>query len=317
MKSYGLVKDIQIDRSVWGRYRVKRQDCGGAYDTHAVHDFTEKRGKNEGVSTGEGVVWYVESEGIVYRRTNYTKNGQGIFTTGPTGPDGENPILEKSRAAIEINRMAILVDRAAVTTLGTTASRFNSRCQVIGDSNSLSGINFYGSSPNLPDGNGSISVPTGVPRTALNTNPSLTPERVFSVSKSELKSLSDSIYTNVASIPDKIPLSITYLDGNGTGTFTFDFNKPLVGGGIIFVDGNVNLQDGSNSLFSGVVYVTGTLTVGVNNTLSGAIIANRVDCNPGTGGTSSISYTHNYVNDIRQILGTYRENSMSYKTANG
>jgi len=319
-ESYGLVKDIQIDRNIWGRYRIKRQvgcapDASFVYDPHAVHDLTKKRGKNEGSPTdpGEGVVWYIESEGIVYRRTNYAKNGDGVFTTGPTGPDGENPILEKSRAAVEINRMAILVDRAAATTLGNTASRFNSRCQIIGDSNAQSGVNYYGSSPNLPDGNGAISVLSGGPKVYYNTAPSLTPERVFSVSKSELKSLSDSIYDSTNEVPDKIPTSITYFQGN----FDFDFDKPLVGAGILFVDGDLRLRDGSNSLFSGVLYVTGTLTVGVNNTLSGAVIAGRIDCNPGSGGTSSISYTHNYINDIRQILGTYRENSMSYKTANG
>ena len=60
--------------------------------------------------------------------------------------------------------------------------------------------------------------------------------------------------------------------------------------------------------------MTGRLTIGVNNALSGAVIADRVTCNPGSGGTSSISYTHNYINEIRQVLGTYRENSMSYKS---
>lgn len=317
-ESYGLVKDIQIDRSTWGRYRIKRQtDCSpAAQDPHAVHDFTVERGKNEDASagTGEGVVWYIESEGIIYRRTNYTKNADGIFATGPT-ESGENPILERSRAAIEINRMAILVDRAAVTTLSSSngSSRFNSRCQILGDSSALSGINYYGGSPSLPNGTGSISVLSGGPLTYNNPNPKLSPERVFSVSKSELKSLSDSIYNNVAEVPEKIPMSIVYMEGN----FNFTFDKPLVGSGITFVDGNLTLADGSNSLFSGVLYVTGRLTVGVNNTLSGAVIANEVRCEPGSGGTSSISYTGNYINDIRQILGTYRENSMSYKTANG
>lgn len=318
-ESYGLVKDIQIDRSIWGRYRVKRQvPCSpAAQDPHAVHDFTVERGKNEDASatSGEGVVWYIESEGIVYRRTNYTKDADGVFTTGPTGPEGENPILDRSRAAIEINRMAILVDRAAATTLSSSnnSSRFNSRCQVLGDSNALSGINYYGGSPSLPDGNGAISVLSGGPKTYNNPNPKLTPERVFSVSKAELKSLSDSIYESVVEMPDKIPMSIVYMQGN----FTFNYDKPFVGSGIAFVDGNLNLQDGSNSLYSGVLYVTGRLTVGVNNTLSGAVIANEIRCEPGSGGTSSISYTHNYINDIRQILGTYRENSMSYKTSNG
>ncbi len=319
-ESYGLVKDIQIDRNIWGRYRIKRQiDCNpAAQDPHAVHDFTVKRGKNEDIAglSGEGVVWYIESEGIVYRRTNFTRDADGIFTTGPTGPDGENPTLERSRAAVEINRMAILVDRAAATTLSSSnnASRFNANCQVLGDSGALSGINYYGGSPSLPNGTGSISVLSGGPLVYSNPDPKLTPERVFSVSKAELKSLSDSIYNSVAAVPDKIPMSITYMEGTN---FNFTFDKPLVGSGILFVDGNLNLQDGSNSLFSGVLYVTGRLTVGVNNTLSGAIIANEIRCEPGSGGTSSISYTHNYINDIRQILGTYRENSMSYKTSNG
>lgn len=313
-ESYGLVKDVQIDRSIWGRYRVKRQHCSDDYDPHAVHDFTKKRGKNEGdaTSSGEGVVWYIESEGVVYRRTDFSKDANGVFTTGPTDADGVNPILDRSRAAVEINRMAILVDRAAVTTLSNAgnSSSFNGRCQIIGDSNAQSGINYYGASPNLPNGTGEISVLSGGPRVYYNPDIPPSPERVFSVSKAELKALSDTIHEDESTIKGQIPMSITYFDGD----FTFDFDQPLLGRGILFVDGDLTLEDGSNSLFSGVLYVTGRLTIGVNNALSGAVIADRVTCNPGSGGTSSISYTHNYINEIRQVLGTYRENSMSYKS---
>ena len=53
----------------WGRYEVKRQTnpANAPYDPHAVHDITSQR-LYAGEQNGEGLVWYIESKGYVYKR---------------------------------------------------------------------------------------------------------------------------------------------------------------------------------------------------------------------------------------------------------
>lgn len=314
--NFGLVKDFQIDRHRWGRFRIRRQPCPTdagytGYLPEAVHDYTRKRGKNEGSLSGEGVVWLLQSEGIVYRRQDYSKNADGVFLKGPE--DAPNAVLERSQAAVEIQRLALNVERAPLSIYGDASgevSQFNTRCKLNGDTNTYAGISYFG---NAPTGSFAFSLPTGATQ-IQNLAQTMTPERVFSVSKNGMKGLADNVYQSVTEMPERLPFSITYLDG---GTFVFSNTHPLTGAGVLFVDGDLTLQDNSNSLFSGLVYVTGHLRIGVNNSLSGAVIARRATCTPGSGGQSEIAYTHNFMNEVRLKLGTYRENNFTFIASRG
>lgn len=310
----GIVRDYQVKGNIYGRYILKKQDCSAPEDPHAVRDITASKGKSlsnppptfidtgsgQTKIRGEGVVWYLESEGILYERNDFTKSGH-VFTTSPSDPP--NRVLSKAVASVEIMQLALNVDTAPLTLFSTSGSHtFNNRCRLVGGSEASAGVYYNGVNPNLA----SVQLsPTGltpkIPRTPVS------PESVFAVSEAELRGMADNIYTSLAQLPERLKFSITFLDGN----FTFTNAKPLLGGGLLYVNGNLTLSDNANSLFSGVMYVDGTLTLGKDNSLSGAVIAKNVTCNPGSG-QAVFEYNQNLVSTVRQKLALYRENNLTH-----
>jgi hypothetical protein len=120
--------------------------------------------------------------------------------------------------------------------------------------------------------------------------------------------MSDNIYTNINQIPDNLKFSITFLEGD----FTFTNARPLTGGGLLYVTGNLTLNDNANSLFSGVIFVNGRLTIGKDNSLSGAVLARNVTCAP-SAGQAVFEYNSSLVTTVRQRLALYRENNLTYQ----
>lgn len=314
--SVGLVKDIPIKDNIYGRYIVKRQTCPSPIpsswqpDPHAAHDITLSKGKSticptgpctnpDGTVKGEGAVWYLESQGTVYVRNNFTKNADGVFTTAPDTPP--NRILRKASASLEISQLTVFPPGAAPLILtGTGTDNLNANCQIYGGTASV-GIIYNGTVP----GNGFTIFPSTLNKRQNNT-PAINTNSVFSVSTSELRGMSDNVYTTLTQVPNPIKFSITFLEGN----FTFTNARPLVGGGLLYVNGNLTLNDAANSLFSGVIYVNGHLTIGRDNQLSGVVFAKDIDCNPGTP-KAVIEYNSNLITTVRQKLALYRENNLT------
>lgn len=313
--SIGIVRDIQIKDSVYGRYVVKRQACPGADDPHAAHDITLSKGKSticpgvyctnmDGTVKGEGAVWYLESQATVYIRNNYSKDADGVFTTGPQDPP--NRILRQGGGSIEISQLTVQPPGDAPLILtGTGSDNFNSNCSIRAGSSgttATSAIMYNGTNPNVTN----LSVlPTGLTKKASSSQ-AITTNSVFSVSTSELRGMSDNVYTSLSQVPSSIKFSITFLEGN----FTFTNAAPLNGGGLLYVNGNLTLNDASNSTFSGVIFVNGHLTIGRDNQLSGIVFAKDVNCNPGSP-RAVVEYNPNLVTTVRQKLALYRENNLT------
>lgn len=306
----GLVKDIRLSGSLYGRYVVKRQGCSTTVDPHAAHDYSEEKGKG---ANGDGLIWYMESQGILYQRNSWSKTN-GKFNDGPD--QGGNIILQKSSAAVEIQRLKIdprpFPISLSKASGSASSSNVNSRCNIMADQTGTSGgVYTYNATVN---GSATCSLPTTgacVPAApAPQAHQSV--DLVFGVTQVELKALADYIYSNVSNIPKKLAPGIHYLEGGGTGTFTFNSSKPLTGSGVLFVNGNLTLSDGASSSFNGVVYVTGTLTVGNGNSLGGATVAQSLQCSPGNG-VAVIEYSSKVVQQIKNTLGLYRENALTFR----
>lgn len=311
----GIVKDYQVKGNLYGRYILRKQNCNTAENPHAVRDITASKGKStsnppptfidsgSGLTKikGEGIVWYLESEGILYERKNFTKTGS-VFTTGPADPP--NRILSRATASVEISQLALNIDTAPLTVFATTGTHnFGSRCRLVGGNTASAGVYYNGLNPNVTSAQ---FTPAGLTK-KIPKGSAITTESVFSVSEAELRGMSDNIYTSLTQIPERLTFSITFLDGN----FTFTNTKPLIGGGLLYVNGNLDLSDNANSLFSGVIFVDGTLTLGKDNSLSGAVIAKNVTCNPGAG-QAVFEYNGNLVSSVRQRLALYRENNLTH-----
>lgn len=330
--STGLVKDLRLDpgRNIYGRYILRKQACKPAggdytlndpeYDKLAVHDITDYRGKG---LKGEGLAWHLVSQGIIYQRNNLTKDANGVFTTGPE--DAPNRILDKATVEIDINRMNLAKPFAPITVTapfnGTTIqSQFNTNCKVVGRNATSTVIYSSQGGGSNPSGNPECqyedcSGGNDQKHDRIDGTDPMSIEEVFAVSKDEIRSVADYIYTSrddleAAHYQDslgrsKLPMALYYLDGN----FTFDNNHVLQGNGILFVDGNLTLNADSFT-FTGVVYVTGQLTMKDNNEISGAAFGNRVICQPGT--KASFEYNEGILETVRDTLALYRESTLSY-----
>lgn len=311
----GIVKDIPINNNVYGRYILRRQqDCNDPELPNTVKDISAKRGKNNGLNNapnivggdirGDGNVWYLESEGVVYRRQDKSKDVNGIYVKGPEDPP--NKVISRASASVEIVRLSVNVDPAPLMLFGTTGTNhnFGSNCNISGtDSlgNAAQAVYYNGLVPNVSAATRSPSSLGRASRSPISV------ENVFSVTQDELRGTADNVYSTLTQVPEKIGFSITYLDGN----FTFTPTKPLFGGGLIYVNGDLNLQAGSQSIFSGVIYVNGTLTISRDNTLSGVVIARRIDCSPGSG-RANIEFNRSLITSVTQRLALYRENNLSH-----
>ncbi len=316
--SVGIVKDMQIKGNIYGRYILRKQNCAVAEDSHAVRDITHAKGKSpspvptfldSGTATnklkGLGFVWYLESEGILYERNNFTQSN-GVYTTAPHQPP--NRILRRATAGVEISQLGLATDTAPVTVYGNGVSHtFGSRLRLVGGPGTSAGVYWNSSNPTV---SATLQLPGGA-SAKLAITPTYTEAnfilRTFSMTAAELRGMADNVYSSLSQLPERLPFSITYLDGN----FTFTNAKALTGGGLLFVNGDLTLDNSSNSIFSGVIFVTGTLTVGKDNSLAGAVIARRFVSNPGSG-QSNIEYNGNIVTTVRQKLALYRENNLTH-----
>jgi hypothetical protein len=310
----GIVRDYQIKGDLYGRYTLKKQNCASAEDLTAVRDITAAKGKSTtnppptftvgGVTKlrGEGLVWALQSEGILYQRKNFVKTGN-VFNLGPSA--SPNRVLSKSLASVEIAQLSLNIDTAPLTVFATSFTHpFGARCRLVGGTAASAGVYYYGVNPDV---SGVQISPSTLTRKLLKST-AVTPDSVFSVSQAELRGMSDNIYTNINQIPDNLKFSITFLEGD----FTFTNARPLTGGGLLYVTGNLTLNDNANSLFSGVIFVNGRLTIGKDNSLSGAVLARNVTCAP-SAGQAVFEYNSSLVTTVRQRLALYRENNLTYQ----
>ncbi len=314
-ENIGLVKEFKIQEpNIYGYYMVRRYDCTKSdtdpWNLKAVRDITFRRGKQDGNSTeGQGVVWSVQSEGVIYQKKDPNK----------TPFENPNRILQRATAAVEINRISLSVPKSPLNLTGTGTSSFNNRCEVTGDPETTHGIVRNSTTPGI-SGTPLFTLPgTATQQYQINTGSGEQNKNVvntFNMTLQELKAVSDKVYGSVTEISavEPIPFGVTFLEGNGSSTFVFNSSKPLKGSGILFVNGNLTLENDSNSAFSGLVYITGNLNMGASNSLGGSIVANNVTCTPSTNTT--LEYNDNVMTNVRQRLGLYRQNNLTLNISN-
>jgi hypothetical protein len=307
----GLVREYEILPSLWGRYEVRktvvaepyvdangngRHDSGeiftdvdgnGHWDpARETRDVTAQRGL-----AGAGAVWLIESRGFLYDRPR---------TDLPLGTPPNN-LRSSVRVASEIRRMTITPPAAAAVCAKTASSvTIGSRGRLRGG---LGAGLAYGSGTGLPSlltGSEVVGVPpsTSVPGYAGTIN------SVFSVSTAELKSMADVSTSTMTSVPSPVgDYTLTVIDGNAT----FSATQPLRGTGVMVVLGNCTINAGSNSYFSGLLWVQGTLTVRAPSYIRGVTIVEGTADIRGTGGDSAeIEYDTGVLNDLLFLMGQYR-----------
>lgn len=328
----GLVRNYEVSTpgKVWARYELRRtrrttapvdpMACDPVTEIAPVPnppatpcyltqtlDVTTNRGK-----VGNGVVWQIESEGIIYVRND---PAQAIDLTGNRTNSNPNDILARRKLRAEIQRLgitaptnaALVVSRGDAVNLGNTDVRI--------DGNGVFGIAWVNTpAGTTPDGTGYTSpanppnpqVPGAAP--VINSGIPPVPDRftipyVFGLTQQELRAMAN---VDVGCIPPVPPgplpnpcypaitypappaaptlpnMSLIVLNEptNPTQTFLFDQTRPLTGTGILVVLGNLSIAGNSYSAYNGVVFVQGRYSQGASTTVNGTVIV-RV---PAVGG---------------------------------
>ncbi|MDD2772548.1 MAG: hypothetical protein PHP45_02515 [Elusimicrobiales bacterium] len=302
-QSIGIVSEfpVSVNGSKWGRYEVVKQSANPAistnpYNAHAVHDVTGER--MDGHFNGEGLVWYLESVGYIFQRNDPTK----AFNVAP------NVVLSTVRSSTEIKRLALNlpVKAALLTHDGGSGSTYNVTVNSGGALMGLGGTYAFARFT----GNNAKKVGTGVLSTTPGTTTSPndpTIQYLMGVSLSELKLLSDYMVTDTHYLPVTLPdMTLIFIDRSAV----FSSTRPLVGSGILIVDGDLEIKANSNALYSGFIYVTGTLKLYDPASVNGSVVAFGGATISRTSPTdkATINYDDAMRNAVTQQICQYREN---------
>lgn len=298
-ESIGIVREYQLseDGSTWARYEIYRQKdpLANPYDPHAVHDITEQR--MDGRYNGEGLVWYIESTGYIFRRHNPSV----AFDESP------NKVVAKVRASTELMVVTLkLPAQAGVMSYGSGAPNaekivINNNGWVVSEGD-IPAIAWYeGKHKPKIHQDGVVTEP----KFGSCDDPTVT--SIFGLSKDELQLVADVVVTNTSYLPAELPdMVFVYIKGDAY----FNNAKPLKGSGVLFVDGNLYIEAYSESVFNGFVYVTGEAVVDEQSLISGSLVAyERFELsNNDSVNVAKVEHNSVVLNNVRNIACGYKEN---------
>lgn len=280
LPAVGIVRTFSLGTydGLWVRYEVRRTD---------IRDITQDIGL-----AGAGAAWRVESIGFVF----YNPTNDPAVATMDVPPN----IVTSVRLSTEYRRLTtnLPVNAAILGSAGATMT-ISTRARVAG------GAPAYGIA--YPQGTGAPAITgevTGLaPQMAVDPLTYLTDTAsVFGVDEATLRGMSDLLVNDVSELPETYPsMALVFIDGNAV----FDDTRPLVGGGILYVTGNLTINDAAS--FSGLIYVEGNYSQSAPAVIYGsAVVGGSVNA-AGVGG----DYTEFYYDDgaltqIRAQIGQYR-----------
>ena len=291
----GLVREFKISGNLWARYEVWKE---WPADPNAERlawreqfDCTDVSVAKVGGSAGTS--WRLRSVGYVYRQMDST----AAFNVAP------NQVLATEFAETDVLRAVInLPGQAAINVNDGNSCLINTNGRVRGGS--FAGIYYPQGSGTPTTGPSSQNRVTGTPGLAAGTTYDDSYEAVFGLTFAELSSMADQVVTSSANFPSPLPdNSVIVAD---IASMQFDNSNPLQGSGLVVVRGNVTLNPGNNSLFSGLLYVEGNLTVRAPCELNGSVICTGNMTIQGSGDYATINYDEDALSAIMNSFGNYR-----------
>ncbi len=281
--SIGIVREFEIGHGIYGRYEVRKYEPGQSPLEPEVKDISEERG-----AVTPGTVWRLVSRSFVFRRVDATKP----FNESP------NHVLAIDVLETEIRRLTLAPPaQAALCSQRGDGVTLGAKGRILGGTGA--GI-AYGSGTGSPSISGEIS---GMPPVASISGYDDSVPAVFGVDREQLRSLADDRIGQNEAFPSVIPTN--YLLFCETD-LVFDASRPLKGTGIVYVEGNVTIEAGSNSFFNGLLYVTGNLVVKAPSLLRGTIIIRGSTSFSGLGDYSELEFDDGVLNSLMVEVGQYR-----------
>jgi hypothetical protein len=298
---------ISAPGKVWGHYELTSgsmttSGSGAATVATGVYDLTQAR---RGSAAGSGMVWQLDSLGVVYVRNDTTK----AYNQSP------NFILARRTLRSEISRFAINAPAAAITIQNCANAKVgtsgNTNARVVGGANGA-GVNCISGSPSVQSG----AVLSGTPSSSTGlTTASFSMANVFGLNTlSDYAAIADINVTSAAGMPSTLPAMQMILINAGSGTaVNFTTTNPLQGSGILVVVGNLSLAGASN--WNGIIYVQGNFTITDPATVDGTIIlANSANTATlaAAGDWAEVYYDPFILQQVQQQIGQYRFSRSAY-----
>ncbi len=303
----GIVREFKIDGTTWGRYEIWKQ-----WDADPDRKRLEfrQRVQCEDVSSGRdmhatGAAWRLRCVGYVFDRRDENKR----FDASP------NRVLGLEVLETEISRLFLKPPgQAAINSGDPDGLDIKSGSQVLGGATAV-GIYYRdklgdpadGESPKDPEpmkiDNGTTS---GTSSTSRATAYKDSVKDVFGVTKDVLRSMASTYVDDEEDFPDELPANGLVFVDIGNEKLDFDSKRPLRGSGMLFVDGNLHIKSGSNSFYSGLIYVTGDIDIDSPAEIKGTIIGLDKIKTHGTGDYVKVEYDGTVLDTIQMNLATYR-----------
>lgn len=290
----GLVREFEITETIWARYELWKE---WAADPDPVRRAKRVQFQCEDISEpraggSPGMVWRLRSLGYVYRLVDPTV----AFNEPP------NRIISSQLMETDVRRVIVTLPGLAALCVGDGQS-----CHI------NTGGRIYGM-----NGAAILYPPfTGVPTTGGGSTQRVigevtlqdpwddSYEHVFGMSYTELTGLAHMVVTDVNDFPSPIPnMSLVIVDV-GT-TLNLDSSHPLLGSGIVVVRGNCVIAQGSNSNFSGLLYVEGNLTMRDPSEINGAVVVTGNCTIQGSGDFSTIRFDQTILDAMMMSFGNYQ-----------
>ncbi len=294
----GLVRQFRISRDIWGRYEVwhENEDDPDPIRLEFRRKFQAKDTSLQRGFAGPGNVWLVRCIGYVYQRRDSNVNWN----------EPPNRVLAIATYEGEIQRLAIQLPggQAAICIKHGENCTIESNGRIRGGT-TAAGILYPKDTGNPTIGPLSENRVTGVPATTSIDDYDDGVRAVFGVSQNELRSMADLVITNPIDFPDPIPSNALVFVEAGA-TITFNSTRSLNGTGIVFVDGNMSAESGNNSSFSGLLYITGNITLNETADVYGTAIVQGNLLVKGAGDYATMSYDDGALATIRREIGQYR-----------
>lgn len=289
----GIVREFRIAGTIWGRYEVwKNWDADPDPQRLAFRKQMEVRDVSVERSLGApGTAWSLRSIGYVFRQ-----NDSGVpFDQQP------NHVMATRQLETEVLRMKMSLPGQAAICIETGGTCFvENNGWVRGGPTGAGIFHLTGTSPTV---NGTV---TGTPGISPSPTYLGTLDDVFGTTLVELKSVADDVVTNAADFPSPLPANSLVV--SDAGSLVFDSSLPLRGTAIVYVRGDVTIQPGSSSNFSGLLFVDGDLTVNAPAELAGTVMVTAGNdlVVQGAGDWANITFDDGVLASLRKEIGQYR-----------
>ena len=292
----GLVREFRVSGNIYGRYEVWKPWAGDP-DTNRmawrqqlqIEDVSIRRGRGT-----TGTSWRLKCTGFVFVKRDKTKS----FREYP------NYVIARETLESEMSRLAFaLPGQAAICARNGSAVSIQKNARV--DGGSVGAGVYYPNTTGVPvvGIGGSLK---GTPPSAPSAYYDDSIRYVFGVSQEGLNSMANLFITDEAAFPAPIqPGSLTILDIPGKAIH-FTATRPLDGYGIVLIHGDVIIDPGSNSFFSGLLYVDGNLTVNAPCVMRGAVITTGSFLAQGIGDFVDVVYDDWIINFMQTTMANYR-----------